>query len=73
MTTPLAIFLLVNAAWSFLVWPAFLRRVSKDSRAHTTSGGPTRFLVVHQVLVTVSLALATGLLILGVIGLVQAQ
>ena len=56
-------FLLVAAVWSWLVWPAFLRRIWRDERSW--DAGPTSFLLVHVVLVTVSLVLATGV---GVIG-----
>ena len=73
VTTILAVFLLVNAAWSFLVWPMFLRRVLKDPRARTASGARTPFLIVHQVLVAVSLALALGLLGFGIAGLLSGS
>ncbi|WP_150308576.1 SCO4848 family membrane protein [Planctomonas psychrotolerans] len=67
MIPTLAVLLLVNAAWNFIVWPAFLRRVSKDARARTATGAPTRFLQVHRVLVGISLALATALLVFGIL------
>jgi hypothetical protein len=71
VTFALALFLLVNAAWSFVVWPAFLRRVARDARARTATGAATRFLRVHQILVAVSLVLALGLAVFGVVGLVR--
>jgi hypothetical protein len=69
VTTILAVFLLINAAWNFIVWPAFLRRVSADDRARSVTGAPTRFLMVHRALVGISLALATVLLVFGILGL----
>ncbi len=71
MTIALALFLLLNAAWSFFVWPAFLRRVTRDPRARTSTGAATAFLRVHRILVTVSLLLALGLAVFGVLGLVR--
>ncbi|MCU1569688.1 MAG: hypothetical protein JWR33_429 [Naasia sp.] len=69
MPTTLAVFLLVNAVWGFIVWPPFFRRVAKDPRAQSTNGRPTKFLIVHTVLVGVSLLLATVSLVLGILGL----
>jgi hypothetical protein len=73
VTTAIALFLLVNAAWSFFVWPAFLRRVARDPRARTSTGAATRFLRVHQIIVAVSLLLALGLAVIGVVGLVRGS
>ncbi len=54
----LAILLLVNAVFNVVVWPRFWRRVSQDSRARDAAGRPTRFLVVHAVLIGLALLLA---------------
>ncbi len=69
MTTTLAVFLLVNAAWNFLVWPAFFRRILRDPRSRDANGRATRFLTVHAVLIGVSLLLAAVSLVLGILGL----
>lgn len=58
MLTLLAILLLVNAAFNVLVWPAFYRRVARDPRARDANGRPTRFLMVHVVLIGVALLIA---------------
>jgi hypothetical protein len=49
--TLLAVLLLVNAAFTVIVWPTFYRRVARDSRARDASGAATRFLTVHRVIV----------------------
>ncbi len=54
----LAVLLLVNAVFNALVWPTFYRRVAKDERAHGTDGKPTRFLIVHTVLIGAALVIA---------------
>jgi hypothetical protein len=56
--TLLAILLLVNAAFNVLVWPQFYRRVARDPRARDENGRPTRFLIVHAVLICAALLLA---------------
>lgn len=53
-----AILLLVGAAFSLLVWPAFLRRVANDERSRDAHGKPTRFLTVHVTLVSIALFIA---------------
>jgi hypothetical protein len=59
--TPLLIaLLLVGAVFNVLVWPSFFRRVSRDPRARTEDGKPTRFLIVHAVLVAVALLIAAA-------------
>ena len=59
--TPLLIgLLLVNAAFNVLVWPTFYRRVARDPRARDASGRPTRFLIVHAVLIGAALLLAAA-------------
>ncbi|HEX5856637.1 MAG TPA: hypothetical protein VFY91_00870 [Microbacterium sp.] len=54
----LAALLLANAVFNVLVWPTFYRRVAKDPRSKDAAGRPTRFLMVHAVLIAVALALA---------------
>jgi len=61
-----AVLLLVGAAFSILVWPAFLRRVASDERARDAHGRPTRFLTVHVVLVAVALVIAIAQGVAGV-------
>lgn len=58
MTPLLATLLLVNAAFNAIVWPTFYRRVAHDPRAKDAAGKPTRFLVVHTVLIAVALTIA---------------
>ncbi|MCI2956100.1 hypothetical protein MN032_00200 [Agromyces atrinae] len=58
MTPLLATLLLINAAFNALVWPTFYRRVARDSRSKDAAGKPTRFLIVHTVLIAVALAIA---------------
>ena len=70
MTTTLAVLLLVNAAWNAIVWPQFYKRVSRDDRARDAAGKPTRFLIVHAVLIAISLVIAVVSLIAGIIALV---
>ncbi len=71
MDTALAILLLVNAAFNVLVWPRFYGRVAKDPRARDAAGKPTRFLIVHAVLIALALVLALVSAIVGVIALVD--
>ena len=56
----LASLLLSNAAFNVLVWPTFLRRVANDDRARDDASRPTRFLIVHAVLVGIALTLAVA-------------
>ncbi|CAM3161288.1 hypothetical protein PSET11_02043 [Arthrobacter ulcerisalmonis] len=65
-----ALILIIAGAWSLLVWPQFLRRVMKDSRARDANGKATRFLTVHVVLVGISLVLGVATAIIGIMGLV---
>ncbi|MDP9418441.1 MAG: hypothetical protein M3P48_11580 [Actinomycetota bacterium] len=67
MTRRAAYVLLAAAAWAWLVWPAFLRRIWRDERSWES--GPTEFLLVHVVLVAVSLAFATAVGVIGVCAL----
>ncbi|CAN5380357.1 hypothetical protein BH11ACT3_BH11ACT3_15790 [soil metagenome] len=70
MTATLAILLLVNAVFNVLVWPTFYRRVAKDPRARDAAGKPTRFLIVHAVLIGAALVIAVVSAIAGIVGLV---
>jgi hypothetical protein len=58
VTALLIALLLVNAVFNAVVWPRFHGRIAKDPRAHDESGRPTRFLVVHTVLIGIALTLA---------------
>lgn len=70
MLTTLVILLFVNAAWNAIVWPQFYKRVSRDERARDAAGKPTRFLIVHAVLIGISLIIALISLIAGIVALV---
>ena len=63
----MAILLIVNGVFNFLVWPTFLRRVAKDPRAKDAAGKPSRFLIVHIVLVALALALGLASILGGVL------
>ncbi|MEZ3161815.1 hypothetical protein AB1K54_14945 [Microbacterium sp. BWT-B31] len=69
MTVTLIVLLLLNALFNVLVWPTFYRRVAKDARAHDEAGKPTRFLIVHAVLIGIALLLAAASAIVAVIAL----
>ena len=70
MTTALVVLLFINAAFNFAVWPQFLGRVAKDARARDEHGRPTRFLLVHIVLITIALVIGLVSLLLGIVTLV---
>lgn len=70
METSLAILLLVNALFNVVVWPRFYGRVAKDPRARDAAGKPTRFLIVHVVLIALALVLALISAIAGIAALV---
>ena len=61
-------FLLAVGAWTWLLWPTFMRNIAKDPRSFT-DGRPQPFLLVHLVLAVVSLAVGTGVGWLGWRGL----
>lgn len=61
-----AALLLVGAAFSLIVWPAFLRRVADDERARDARGKPTRFLTVHVTLVAIALLIALAQAVAGI-------
>jgi hypothetical protein len=71
MDLPVAwsLLLIVSAVWSFVIWPPFLRRVLKDERARDADGKPTTFMRVHVVLISISLALAAAVGVLGILTL----
>lgn len=58
MTALLIALLLINAVFNAVVWPRFFGRIAKDPRARDQDGRPTRFLVVHAVLIGLALLLA---------------
>lgn len=60
MPAALIALLYANALFNLLVWPTFYRRVAKDPRARDAAGKPTRFLVVHAVLIGIALALGAA-------------
>ncbi len=67
----LAVLLLVNAAFNVLVWPTFYRRVAKDERAHDATGKPTRFLLVHSVLIGSALLIALVSAVAAILSLIR--
>jgi hypothetical protein len=64
-----AVLLLVNAAFNVLVWPRFYSRVARDARARDAAGRPTRFLIVHAVLIGAAIVLALVSAIVAIIAL----
>lgn len=70
MTALLVTLLLINAAFNVLVWPTFYRRVAKDPRARDADGKPTKFLLVHAVLIAIALTIALASVVAAVIVLV---
>ena len=67
----LAVLLLVNAAFNVLVWPTFYRRIAKDERARDAAGKPTRFLIVHTVLIGAALLIAATSAVAAIVCLVR--
>lgn len=65
----LSVVLILSGVWSLAVWPQFLRRVMKDPRARDDAGKATRFLTVHVVLVSVSMALGAVTAAIGIAAL----
>ena len=61
-----ALTLVIAGVWSLVVWPQFLRRVMKDSRARDAAGKATKFLTVHVVLVAVSMVLGAATAVIGI-------
>ncbi|MFF2632278.1 SCO4848 family membrane protein [Microbacterium sp. NPDC058021] len=70
MASLLIVLLLANAVFNVVVWPTFLRRVAKDPRARDAAGKPTKFLIVHAVLIGIALLLAAASAVAAVVALV---
>ena len=68
----MAILLILNGVFNIVVWPTFFRRVLKDPRAKDAAGRPTRFLVVHAVIIGIALLLAAASIVVGVVALTGA-
>lgn len=68
----LAVLLFLNAAFNAIVWPQFLRRVAKDSRAKDAQGKATPFFIVHVVLISIALVLALVSALAGIAALTGA-
>ena len=62
-----SLFLLAVAAWSWVIWPTFLKNIAADDRSFA-GGVPQPFFLVHLVLVVVSLTIGTAVGVLGVRG-----
>lgn len=56
-------FLIAFGAWSWIIWPTFLKNIWADDRSW--NHGMTSFFAVHLVLTVVSLALGTAIGVLG--------
>ncbi|MGY3127929.1 hypothetical protein ACVWW9_001428 [Agrococcus sp. UYP33] len=61
-----AVLLLIGAAFSAVVWPAFLRRIAADPRSRDAAGKPTRFLTVHLTLIGTALVIAVAQAVVGI-------
>ncbi|MBL3686849.1 hypothetical protein D3248_07785 [Leucobacter zeae] len=70
--TVLAVLLFINAAFNFVVWPQFFKRVVGDPRAKDAQGRATAFLRVHVVLISIALVIALISVIAGIAALVGA-
>lgn len=66
MTDFAGVLLLVNAAYNIVVWPQFWRRVAADPRARNDAGKPSRFYIVHAVLISIALLIAAASAVVGV-------
>lgn len=60
------IFLLVNAAFSALVWSRLYARIDNDERSRDENGKKTKFYKVHAALYSIELLLAITSVVLGV-------
>jgi hypothetical protein len=69
VATALIVLLLINAAFNVLVWPRFYGRVAKDPRSRDDAGRPTRFLIVHAVLIGTALLLAAVSAVVAILAL----
>ena len=72
VTAILSTLLLINAAFNVIVWPTFWRRVARDPRARDAAGKPTRFLLVHAILIGAALVIAIVSAVVGIIGFTAA-
>lgn len=63
--------LLVVGLWNWLIWPRFLAAIWADHRSW--NHGPTRFFLIHAVLIAVSFTLGTLVGVLGLRGLRAAR
>jgi uncharacterized membrane protein len=54
-----------------LVWPTFSRRVANDARARDAHGKPTRFLIVHAVLIGAALVIALVSAVAAILSLIH--
>lgn len=70
MHTTLAILLLVNAVFNFVVWPRFIGRIAADPRSRDAAGKRTKFFTVHMVLITLALIIALISAVAGIIALI---
>lgn len=66
------VLLLINAFFNIIVWPTFWRRIAKDPRARNDHGKPTRFFVVHAILIGFALLIGAASAVAGIVALVSA-
>ncbi len=64
----MVLLLILNGVFNIVVWPTFFRRVLKDPRARDAAGRPTRFLIVHAVIIGIALLLAVASIVVAIIG-----
>lgn len=64
----MALLLILNGVFNIVVWPTFFRRVLKDPRARDAAGRPSRFLIVHAVIIGIALLLAVASIVVAIIG-----
>jgi hypothetical protein len=65
MSRRVSAFLLAVGVWTWAIWPNFLKNIWRDDRAFGAGHKPTAFLLVHLALTVASLAIGTGV---GVVG-----
>lgn len=65
--------LIAFTAWSWVIWPTFLKNISGDPRSWDEHGSATPFFTVHLVLTVVSLACGSLIGVLGVRGLLALR
>ncbi|MDE0572614.1 hypothetical protein ON058_04205 [Demequina sp. B12] len=58
MTIVLSILLLTNAAFAFMVWPPFMKRIAGDERSTDAEGNRTQYYKVHRKLILMAYVLA---------------